>query len=168
MKQRTLSALAAAMALGLTVANAAPKPADAPARAERLPVKPGGPIAVEYRAGAEPSVGTPLEISITAHVEAGVGNVTIEAYPSMPGAVLVTQPDVVARGDGLYSWTITVVPLAADAGYLSVVVSGQVEGLTQARSVTVPLGSPAPAGGAASAQPTDGETLIALPVQEGP
>jgi hypothetical protein len=168
MNQRTLSALCAAMALGLSVANAAPKNADVIAHVERLPVKPGGPVAVEYRVEAEPSVGTPLEISITAHVEPGVGNLTIEASASMPRAVLVAQPEVVARGEGLYSWSITVVPLAADAGYLSVVVSGEVEGLTQARSVTVPLGSAAPASAAPAAPPTDPEALIALPVQERP
>lgn len=167
MKQRTLSTLAALTLLGLAAANAAPPPGSTPARAERLPVKPGGPIALEYRAAAEPSVGTPLEISITARVEAGVDNVTIETNASAPRAVLITQPEVVASGDGLHSWTITVVPLAADAGYLSIVVSGQVEGLTQARSVTVPLGSAAPAASPA-AQPADGEALIALPVQEGP
>ena len=87
----------------------------------------------------------------------------------MPRAVLVTEPEaVVAGADGLYSWTITVVPLAADAGYLSVVVSGQVEGLAQARSVTIPLASGAAESAAPLPQPADGEALIALPVQESP
>ena len=168
MKQLTRSVLAMALLCGLSGANAAPRPGDATG-AERLPVKPGGPIAVEYRAAAEPSVGTPLEIAITARVEARVGNVTIETNPSMPRAVLVTEPEaVVAGADGLYSWTITVVPLAADAGYLSVVVSGQVEGLAQARSVTIPLASGAAESAAPLPQPADGEALIALPVQESP
>jgi hypothetical protein len=169
MKQRTLTALVASMVVWFAPAHTAPRAADAPQGAvQRLPVKPGGPIAVEYRVAAAPVVGTPLEIAISARVEAGVRNVALEANPSTPRAVLVAQPMIGAQGDGLYSWTITVVPLAADAGYLTIVVSGEADGVLQARSLTVPLGSAAPQGAAPAAQSAEGEPLIALPVQESP
>ncbi len=169
MKQRTLAALLASTLWWPAAANAAPRAADVPARAvARQHVKPGGPIAVEYSVTANPVVGTPLEIAINARVEAGLRNVAIEANASAPRAVLVAQPEVTTRGDGLYSWTITVVPLAADAGYLTVVISGEADGLLQARSLTVPLGSGAPQSVAPASQPAQGEALIALPVQEGP
>lgn len=169
MTRRTITVLAAAILSAGAVAHAAPRADVAPASvAERLPVKPGGPIAVEYRLAAQPLVGTPLEIAITARVEAGVTDLAIEANPSAPRAVLLTPVEVVARGDGVYSWNITVVPLATEAGYLTVLVSGQAEGLTQSRSVTVPLGSAAPAGATPAPEAAEGEALIALPVQEGP
>ena len=50
---------------------------------------------------------------------------------------------LVAAGDGVYAWTITVVPLTAEAGYLTVIVSGDIDGVAQARSVTVSLRSTA-------------------------
>jgi hypothetical protein len=157
------------MLLSSALASAAPPPGDVSAAApRRLPVKPGGPIAVEYQVAADPIVGTPLEIVISARVEAGVSNVAIEANPSAPRAVLVTQPETGTRGDGIHSWTITVVPLVADAGYLTIVVSGEADGLRQARSLTVPLGSAEPQGLAPAPQTAEGEALIALPVQESP
>ncbi len=67
----------------------------------------------------------------------------------------------------MYSWQITVVPLAAEAGYLSVIVSGTIDGVDQARSVTISLRSAAPADAPAPVA-GGGETLIALPVQESP
>lgn len=163
-----MTVLVAAMCLTPLLASAAPPPSDALVRLTRSPVKPGGPIAVEYRLQAELEVGVPLEISITARIGAGVDNVSIEAYPSAPHAVLVTPPESVGGGNGAHSWSITVVPLAAEAGYLTVVVSGEVDGLAQARSVTVPLRGAAPAAVAPAPRPADSEALIALPVQEGP
>jgi hypothetical protein len=171
MKQLSIIALVAALLLAASVGtSAAPRPADAPTPAvERLPVKPGGPIAVEYRLAAQPVVGVPLELTVTAHVEPGVTNVTLEAQPSAPRAVLVTVPEPVAAADGAHSWRITVVPLVEAAGYLTVVVAGVADGLAQARSVTVALGSGAPPGAdAAAAAPADGEAMIALPVEESP
>ena len=165
MKKRVATVLVAAVLAAPSLAAAAPR--EAGAGAQRLPVKPTGPIAVEHRLPAEPSAGVPLEIAITARVEAEVGAVTIEANPSAPSAVLVAAPQLVSAADNEYSWTITVVPLTAEAGYLTVIVAGHVDGVAQARSVTVSLRSAAVAEAAveASAGP---ESLIALPVQEGP
>jgi hypothetical protein len=133
-----------------------------------LPGKPTGPIAVEHRMPAEPAVGIPLAIEITARVEAEVGALRIEANASSPRAVLVAPPVLTSVDDGIYAWTVTVVPLTADAGYLSVIVSGNIDGESQARSVTLSLRSDAASDAAASAAVLDGETLIALPVHESP
>ncbi|HEY3518944.1 MAG TPA: hypothetical protein VGL98_17980, partial [Gammaproteobacteria bacterium] len=65
-------------------------------------------------------------------------------------------------------WKITVVPLAAEAGYLSLIVAGRVDGVAQARGVTVPLRSAAAGGPAPAAEAAGPEALIALPVQETP
>ncbi|HJR71173.1 MAG TPA: hypothetical protein VKA43_14115, partial [Gammaproteobacteria bacterium] len=60
-----------------------------------------------------------------------------------------------------------VVPLAPDAGYLTVVVTGEIDGVSQARAVTIALrGSEATP--AAPAIEAAGEVLIALPVLETP
>jgi hypothetical protein len=173
MKQLAIMALIAALLLAASsVAGAAPRPADAsPPAVERLPVKPGGPIAVDYELAAQPTVGVPFEVAVTAHVEAGVTNVTLAADPSVPRAVLVTVPELLAAADGTYSWRVTAVPLTEDAGYLTIVVSGTADGVAQSRSVTVALGSAAQAGAAPAAPPAasaEGEALIALPVQESP
>ena len=131
-----------------------------------FPAKPTGPIGVEYTLAAAPAVGVPLEIEIKARVETDVKGLAIEANASAPRAVLVTAPQLVTAADGVYSWTITVVPLSAEPGYLNVIVAGRVDGVAQARAVMVPLhGARGPAPVAESA---GREALIALPVQETP
>jgi hypothetical protein len=166
MRTRTVTALVAAVLAGPSVVSAAPRAAERvePPRAE-LPVKPTGPIAVDYRLAAQPEVGIPLEIAVTARVEAEVESLAIEANASAPQAVLVTPPVVVTAGDGVYAWRITVVPLNAEAGYLSVIIAGTVDGLAQARSVTVSLRA---AAGRSAPAARRGEALIALPAQESP
>ena len=169
MKAGTMTALVAAAVACPAVLCAAP-PADerpAPAR-EALRVKPTGPIAVDYHLAASPALGMPLEIGVTARVVADVTGVTIGASAIAERRVVVTPPVLVAAGDGVYAWTITVVPLAAGAGYLSVIVSGNVDGLQQARSVTVPLRTAAAAGPVPAADDEGEERVIALPAQESP
>jgi hypothetical protein len=169
MSTRTVTALIAAACVSSTALSAAPRSAErsSPA-AVHLPAKPTGPIAVEYHVGAAPAVGIPLEIEVSARVEADVKGLTIEANASAPQAVLLTPPVVVTADDGVYVWKITVVPLAAEPGYLSVIVAGRVEGVAQARGVTVPLRSVAASGPAPAAEAAGREALIALPVQETP
>ena len=159
--------VAAILAAPSLVVAAPPADERAPARAE-LPGKPTGPIAVEYRLAAQPEVGVPLAIEVTARFEAAVSNLSLEANASIPRAVLVTTPELEAAGDGVSSWRITVVPLAAEAGYLSVIVAGNVDGLPQASSVTIPLRGAGAVGPPPAAVSAGGETLIALPVQESP
>ena len=169
MRRRVLSAcvLVASLAWSL-FAYAAPRAGDmvAAVRVER-PGKPTGPIVVEHHFAARPVVGVPLKIAVTARVEADVGRLSIEASATVPDAALVSPPLLLAANKGVYSWELTVVPLLADAGYVSVIVSGSIDGIAQARSVTIPLR------GAVRAEPAAvtiaaGETLIALPVQETP
>ena len=168
MMRRAKRALAAAALLWPVLVHAEPRSFDtaAAARVER-PGKPTGPIVVEHRLSARAAVGVPLKISITARVEGDVGRLSIEANATVPDAALVSPPLLVTANEGVYSWELTVVPLLADAGYLSVIVSGAIDGVAQARSVTIPLRSAAPAETAAVTTAA-GETLIALPVQESP
>jgi hypothetical protein len=168
MRRRIATALVAVVLAWPLSVGAAPRAVDTatPARVER-PDKPTGPIVVEHRLTAEPAVGVPLTIEVTARVEGEVGRLGIEANATAPRAALVTSPLLIAASAGSYSWEITVVPLKADAGYLSVIVSGSIDGVAQARSVTIALRS---AGSAEAAAITvvAGETLIALPVEESP
>jgi hypothetical protein len=132
-----------------------------------FPGKPTGPISVEYRLDARPAVGVPLTVTVAARVEGGVGLLAIEANATSSRAALVTTPQLTSAADGNYVWELTVVPLAAEAGYLSVIVSGSSEGVPQASSVTISLRS-ADASAQTALPLTDGEALIALPVQESP
>jgi hypothetical protein len=164
----TITTLIAAILTWPSLGVAAPRAAERSEPAvTHLPAKPTGPIAVEYHVGTTPSVGVPLEIDVKARVEPDVKGLTIDANASAPHAVLVTPPVVVTAGDGVYAWKITVVPLAAEAGYLSVIVAGRVDGVAQARGVTVSLRSVA-AGPAPAPEAAGPEALITLPVQETP
>jgi hypothetical protein len=169
MSTKTATALIALTLVWSAQVLAAPPPGEhaAPARV-KLPGKPTGPIAVEYHVAAAPAVGVPLEIDVSARVEADVQGLSIEANASAPHAVLLTPPAVVTAGDGIYSWRITVVPLAAEAGYLSVIVAGRLDGLAQSRGVTVPLRSEAARGASPARNAAGPEALIALPAQESP
>ena len=169
MTARATTLLILGLLAGPSLVAAAPPAAEraTPARLN-LPVKPTGPIAVEYTLAAVPAVGVPLEIRVKARAEPDVKGLGIEATPSSPRAVLVTSPELVTAADGVYTWTLTVVPLTPEAGYLSVIVAGRVDGVAQARGVTVSLhgtgGPQQPAAAAGAGR----EALIALPVQETP
>jgi len=167
MTNRTATALVALSLVWSAPLFAAPPAGEhaAPARVT-LPGKPTGPIGLEYHVAAAPAVGVPLAIDVSARVEAEVQGLSIEANASAPHAVLVSPPAVVAAGDDVYTWRITVVPLAVEAGYLSIIVAGRVDGLAQSRGVTVSLRSEAARGPVPAAQGAGPEALIALPVQE--
>jgi hypothetical protein len=169
MSARVLSALVAAVLAAPSIVAAAPRAAErAVSTRSEVPGKPTGPIAVEFHLAAQPEVGVPLEIAVTARVDTAVNSLALEANASAPSAVLVTPPSLVVGEDGVYSWRITVVPLAAEAGYLSVIVAGNVDGVAQASTVTVSLRSAAAGPAVQAAGRAKGETLIALPVQESP
>jgi hypothetical protein len=167
MRRRSSAALVAAVLSCSLHVDAAPRSLEHAARVE-LPGKPTGPISVEYRLAAEPAVGVPLTVTITARVENDVGTLGIEANATSPRAALVTTPQLTSAGDGSYVWELTVVPLAAEAGYLSVIVSGASEGVAQASSVTIALRSTASPAETPPPAAAEGEALIALPVQETP
>lgn len=169
MRNRTSSWLVAVLLAVPLATGAAPRSLDRAAVRAEFPCKPTGPIAVEHRLAARTAVGVPLAIAVTARLAADARDVRIEADASRPSAVLVTQPALERVDGGTYRWTITVVPLEAEAGYLNVIVSADVDGVAQAEAVTVSLRSAA----APEAAPTQvtksgGEALIALPVEESP
>lgn len=150
-------------------AAAAPRALEESARAARfeLPGKPTGPIAVDHRLAAVPAVGVPLTIAITARAAGETDGLRLETSASEPRDVLLTVPTPVASAAGAYAWELTVVPLAPDAGYLTLVVTGEIDGVSQARTVTIALHGPTAPPAAAVTQGF-GETLIALPVLETP
>jgi hypothetical protein len=148
------------------VAVAAPPAGETAALRSERPGKPTGPIVVEHRLGMQPAVGVSVKIAVTARVAGDVGGLNIEATATVPSAAIVSAPLLIAAADGEYEWEITVVPLAVDAGYLSVIVSGSIDGVAQARSVTIPLRGAALPEAAVTAE--GAEALIALPVQESP
>ena len=132
-----------------------------------LPGKPTGPIVVDYRLANAPAVGVPLAITITARVESGA-DLRLEIAASQPSSALLTVPALTTREAGRYSWEVTVVPLAADAGYLNVIVAGDVDGVAQASSVTIALRGVRAAPAAVEPPAAQSEALIALPVRETP
>jgi hypothetical protein len=151
-----------------SMAAAAPRSdALAPRAIRELPGKPTGPIVVDYRLATAPAVGVPLAITINARVQSGAA-LRLEVTASDPSSVLVTVPVLAASDAAQYSWQVTVVPLAAEAGYLNVIVAGDVEGVAQASAVTISLRSAPEAVPAAAQPPASSEALIALPVQETP
>jgi hypothetical protein len=169
MSNRAAFVIALCVGVWPALSSAAPREvvdARAPARAE-LPVKPTGPIAVEHRFDADPAVGVPLTITISARVSGQVDALNLETTASRPDALLLTTPALVASGDSEFTWVLTIVPLAVDAGYLNVAVAGDIDGLPQARSVSIAVRTaPRPADDPAAHG--NSETLIALPVRETP
>jgi len=169
MTMRAAFVIAVCVGAWPALSSAAPREAveaRAPARVE-FPVKPTGPIAVEHHLGSVPAVGVPLTITISVHVSGQAGALSLETTASRPDAVLLTTPTLVAGGDSEYTWTVTIVPLTADAGYLNVAVAGDVDGLPQARSVSIAVRTAPPTANDPAAH-GNSETLIALPVRETP
>jgi hypothetical protein len=131
------------------------------------PPKPSGPIDISYRVGVAPRVGVPVDVEITAHAAAAQG-LTLEVAVANGGTLALAGQSVgAALADGL-RWVVTVVPLAADAAYLTVIVTGRIEGLEQSRSVVVPIRTLPAAQSVVeeTAVTTGGERLILLPVEE--
>src|SRR5262245_46349170 len=88
MSTRTVTTLIALSLAWSAPLFSAPPPGEQAAPRMKLPGKPTGPIAVEYRVAAVPAVGVPLEIDVSARVEAEVQGLSIEANASAPHAVL--------------------------------------------------------------------------------
>lgn len=162
----TVRAIAAGVLTGLLAgaAAAAPPEAERPPRIVERPSKPTGPIAIDHRLLAEPAVGIPLTIVVTARA-AGAVTLSIEATPTEPRTLQISAPVLAGTEAGRFEWTIAVVPLASDAGFVNVLVTGTIDGVDQARSVAIPLRVAAvPVG--VSPVDAEGENLISLPVDE--
>ncbi len=159
-------ALVAAVVTGAVAAA----PLDAPAVTTHE-AKPLGPIAVEVRLGAPPALGVPLTVTVTARADAAaVDRLVLETRVDDSAALAIgAQTGPVDRA-GARSWVVTVVPMRASGGTLSVVVAGEIEGVAQASSVTTevrPAGA-VPTVRALSVAPAKagGENLSLLPVEE--
>jgi hypothetical protein len=131
------------------------------------PGKPQPPISARYRLSAPPALGVPLVVTVTAHADASLGDLSIEvraaggaSVPSPPRPVAAAQP-------GEYAWEIVVAPLSSPAGRLNVLVTGEGAAGARARSLSVPLRTGASPQSAVRVAP-NGERLIALPAEESP
>jgi hypothetical protein len=163
--------LLAALAV-LTAAAAHPAPPGVAAvRGARIyPVKPAGPIAVDYRLGGDVAVGVPVEITITATIGATTAEPVLEVGAYDPEALFVGAPRRLEDSDGRAVFVVRVMPLAATATYLDALVTTELDGMPQSRAIAVPI---RPAAAVSPAWPraravADGEALILLPVEEGP
>ncbi len=168
MKRYAISFVLSACFVGFATQGLAAPRDRPPAVATGGPPKPSGPIDVAYAAGAAPRVGQPVEIEITARAAAAEGLALEVVVPKGGTLAIAGQSAGTALADGR-RWVVTVVPLAADAAYLTVVVTGRIEGLLQSRSIVVPIRT-VPDAQAVSEQRTavtaHGERLILLPVEE--
>jgi hypothetical protein len=135
------------------------------------PPKPTGPIAVDYRFAGSPVVGQAFDVSITARGPEAVVLV-LEASAADPASLFVVAQTSGFDRDGERTWVVTIVPLLPRQSYLDVLVTGDIDGVTQARNVVIPIrteragGAAAPAGEVAVC--SGGEKLILLPVDERP
>ncbi len=167
MKRRTMVFALVACASGFaTHVLAAPRERP-PVLAAGGPPKPSGPIDVSYRVGVAPRVGLPVDIEITAHA-AAAQDLTLEAAVANGGTLAIAGQSLGTELVDGRRWVVTVVPLAADAAYLTVVVTGRIEGLAQSRSLVVPIRTLPTAQAVVdeTAVTADGERLILLPVEE--
>ena len=160
-------ALVAAILMGVVVAA----PLDAPASATHEESKPLGPIAVTVRLAAPPALGVPLAVTVTARADAAaVDRLALEVRADDSVALVIGAQSAPVDRAGARTWVVTVVPMRMSGGNLSVVVSGEIEDVLQAQSVTTKIRPPGgePAVRALSIAPAaaGGENLSLLPVEE--
>ena len=130
-----------------------------------------GPIAVDVHLAVPPALGVPLTVTITARAEAlAVGRLELAVRADESAALLIGAQSAPIDRAGSRSWVVTVVPVRASGGNLSVVVSGEIEGVAQAQSVVTrvrPEGAE-PTVRALTVVPAKagGENLSLLPVEE--
>jgi hypothetical protein len=164
---KTLALVIAFVAVFLTGLAIAAPPGAVPAT--RHEAKPTGPIAVDVRLAAPPALGVPFTVIVTARAES-VGRLELEVHTDDPAALAIVAESAPVDGTGVRSWQVTVTPTRASGGNLGVLVTGEIDGVTQARSVVTPirLAEAAPASHAQSlAAPKAGsENLSLLPVEE--
>ena len=151
----------------LHVAESAPRATQAQ---HSSPGKPTAAIAIHYELSATPDLGQPLEVRITARAAGTATDLSLEL--AFDDSLFVAgAPTAVAGADvNERAWIVAVTPLQEQAGYLTVTLSGLLDGQRQSRSVMIPIRT---SGRKAEAQSTGvlkidefGETVIALPAQE--
>jgi hypothetical protein len=134
--------------------------------------KPVAPIAIGYEFSAEPSLGVPFDVRITARGGAGIADLalTVRAGDGLQAGTpqLITgSPDGAQR-----SWTVAATAFNEGTAYLSVLVTGTAGEQHPARDLLIPIriGTAPPAKQTTSAEPkTDptGERVIVLPAEGG-
>jgi hypothetical protein len=172
----------AALLLGaaITAAAVAAPPRDetgaagsAAAERPRGTHKPTGPIAVTHELAATPALGQLLEVTVSATAGAGALGLSLAARAADPDALLLAAQSAGVERDGRTVWVVTVMPLAPSS-YLNLVVTAELDGVPQARSLVIPVrvpGADAPASAAATSAEADAdaaEAVISLPAEERP
>lgn len=155
------------LALALT-ASVAAAPLEVPAVAVlQTPPKPSGPIDLRFRVANAALAGQLVDIEIVARA-ADVEAWRLETAVARSDELIVTSSAVAEELIDGRRWIVTVVPQAADTVYLTVVVTGRIDGLEQSRSVVVPIRTTAAAHAAPerAIEITEDERLILLPVEE--
>ena len=165
----TTPAIVLALVAAVVTGAVAAAPLNAPAAATHEEAKPLGPIAVDVRLAAPPALGVPLTVTVTARAEA-VDRLELEVRTDDSAALVIGAQSGPLDRAGVRSWVVSVVPVRATGGNLSVVVAGEIDGVAQAQSVTTkvrPAGA-VPTVRALSIAPAEagGEHLSLLPVEE--
>ncbi|MEO8464082.1 MAG: hypothetical protein ABI640_01970 [Gammaproteobacteria bacterium] len=164
-------AIVLALVATVVTIGVAAAPVDAPAAATREESKPMGPIAIDVHLSAEPMPGVPLAATVTARTDAvAVDRLAIEVRADDSAELAVGAPSGLVERAGSRSWVVTVVPMHASGGNLTVVVFGEIDGVVQAQSVTTKIRSagagPTVRALATAPAPAGSENLSLLPVEE--
>jgi hypothetical protein len=132
--------------------------------------KPVAPIAIGYEFSAEPSLGVPFDVRITARGGDGIADLMLTARAG-EGLQAGTPQLTAGSPDGAQrSWTVAATAFNEGTAYLSVLVTGTAGDQHPARNLLIPIriGTAAPAKRGTSAEPkTDpaGERVIVLPAE---
>ncbi len=167
----TARAVVVALLAAVGAGAVAAAPLDAPVAATHDEAKPLGPIAVDVRLAAPPALGVPLTVTVTARADAAaVDRLALEVRADDSAALVIAAQSGPVDRAGARNWVLTVVPVRASGANLNVVVTGEIDGVAQARSVTTKISPPGAVSAvrAPSVAPTQagGENLSLLPVEE--
>ena len=158
-----------AASAGETIAAAAPRVKSALRTSVGKPV---APIAIDYELSAQPALGVPFDVRITASAQ-GITDLTLNVRAD--DGMQAGEPQLVSSstdGDSR-TWLLTATIAGEGTYYLSVLVQGQRGEEQPARDLLIPIqiGTATRAKGAATIEPkTDasGERIIVMPAQSSP
>ncbi len=168
----------ASLGLGLaaTFAYAAPAPGVAtgvaPAAGASSPSgKPVAPIAIGYELAAQPEIGVPFDVRISARGGDGIADLTLAVHSGDGVEAGTPQLTTSSADGGAHTWTVTATAFNEGTLYLSVLVQGTAGDQHPARNLVIPIriGAEPPTRLAASVQPTtdfSAVPVIVLPATE--
>lgn len=150
------------------VANAAP-----PDRQGAAPFphgKPVAPISIDYALGGTPALGRPITVRVTIVPELRLDNTVVTLTPD---AALVLDKDPLRTAHGSVAagnaveLEFSATPLALERMSLRVLVEGDIEGVHQVRTLSIPfrLGPPRPRSAPELETDARGELLRVMPAQ---